>query len=72
MLTLLEKGHPTASRIRGKDSIVKALRRLLLRTHRFGRGRARSAADIRWCALVLDGLTSTLSAAERDARPDAH
>jgi hypothetical protein len=64
MLTRAEKGTPTASRIKGKASIVRRLRALLIAAHRYGRGRARTAEDIQWSAVMLDALTAALAAAE--------
>jgi hypothetical protein len=60
MLTTAEKGIATASRIRGKDGIVKSLRRLLIRAHRYGTRRARTASDVMWSAKMIDSLTSAL------------
>jgi hypothetical protein len=71
MLSQEEKGRPVASRIKGKAALMKRARGLLLAVHRYGRGRARDVEDIRWAAVFLDGLTSTLSAAERDVSSDA-
>ena len=51
------------SRVKGRPAIVKSLRALLLRTHRFGRHRARTADDIRWAGALVAALTSALAAA---------
>jgi hypothetical protein len=49
--------------VKGRPAIVKSLRALLIRTHRFGRHRARTADDIRWAARLIDALTTALSCA---------
>jgi hypothetical protein len=64
VLTSTEKPFATSSRIQGRASIVKALRRLLLRTSRFARGRARTREDQRWAAVVCDRLLDVLAVAE--------
>jgi hypothetical protein len=64
VLTAAERPRSTASRIRGKGAIVRSLRGLLLRVHRFRRGRARTESDIRWAAAMLDGLAAVLAVAE--------
>jgi hypothetical protein len=66
MLTRAEKGTPTASRIRGRDSIVKSLCGLLIRVHRFGRHRARTAEDLMWAARTIDALYQALAVADTD------
>jgi hypothetical protein len=53
------------SRVKGKPALVKSMRALLIRTHRFANHRARSASDVLWAAAVIDALTATLQAAER-------
>jgi hypothetical protein len=65
MLTMAEKGTPTASRIRGRDSIVRSLRLLLIRVHRFGNRRARGAEDVAWAARMIDALTGALETGEK-------
>jgi hypothetical protein len=68
VLTTSERPRATASRIKGKPAMVRSLRGLLLRVHRYGRGRARTPADITWTARVLDALRETLAAAEAPER----
>ncbi len=51
---------PLHSRIKGRVSIERSLRALVLRCHRLGNGRALSDADKRWLARVLDKLTDAL------------
>ena len=65
MLTTAEKGTPIASRVKGKPALVKSLRSLLIRVHRYGRCRARRAEDLQWTAELLDALYAALSKAER-------
>lgn len=55
----------TPGRVKGKQALTKSLRRLLLRTHRFGRCRA-VGADLWWTARVIDALTTALDVAEGD------
>jgi hypothetical protein len=64
MLTGAEKPRATASRIKGKPAIVRSLRGLLLRVHRYGRGRARTPQDVTWAAHTLDALGDALAVAE--------
>jgi hypothetical protein len=64
MLTTMEKGHPTASRIKGKPAIVKSLRSLLIRTARYGNRRAQRAADFKWSCCLLDALQIALQVAQ--------
>ena len=58
---------PLRSRVTGRAQIVRRLRLLLVAVHRFGRGRARTRADQRWAALVIDGLTALLQEGTSDA-----
>ena len=64
MLTAAERPRCTASRIKGRPALVRSLRGLLLRVHRFGRGRARTPQDMQWAARVLDSLYAALATAE--------
>ena len=52
------------SRISGQAALVRRLRLLLLAAHRYGRGRARSPAEVRWAARLIDALTAALEGAE--------
>jgi hypothetical protein len=60
-------------RVKGRPALVRSLRALLLRVHRYGRHRARTADERRWAAVVLDHLTTTVQVADpgtlTDPRP---
>jgi hypothetical protein len=56
------------SRVQGRAALVRRLRGLLVATHRYGRGRARTRADIVWAARMIDGLTVLL---EQEGKADA-
>jgi hypothetical protein len=56
----------SARRVVGRPAIVRSLRGLLLRVHRFGRHRARSRADVMWSARLLDALTDAVATATAD------
>lgn len=43
-------------RIKGKPALIRSARGLLLRVHRYGRGRAATSADLRWAARAIDAL----------------
>lgn len=47
------------SRVKGRASLVRRLRDLLIAAHRFDRGRARTAEDRAFAARLIDGLTET-------------
>lgn len=64
MLTATERPRGVASRIKGRASITRRVRALLIATHRYGRLRAVRTSDYRWTAAVLDALSSTLEIAE--------
>ena len=49
------------TRIKGRAAIERSPRLLLIRVHRFGRGRARDRADVAWCARTIDALTALLT-----------
>lgn len=53
-------GREMTTRVRGRAALERSLRLLLIRTHRYGRHRARTAADRQWCARAIDGLTALL------------
>ena len=55
------------SRIKGRAQLVRRMRGLLVAVHRFGRGRACTPADLRWAAMVIDGLTALLHQGDSDA-----
>ena len=55
-------------RIKGKAALVRSARGLLLRTHRFARGRARTHTDVCWAARAIDALDAALRVMEQ---PDA-
>lgn len=66
MLTSTERPRGTASRIKGRPAIVRSLRGLLIRTHRFGHCRARSREDVLWAARTIDVLMLALRVATGD------
>jgi hypothetical protein len=49
------------SRVRGRAALTTSLQRILIRTHRFGRARARTQADFKWSAVVIDTLDELLA-----------
>ena len=62
------------SRIRGRISLLRRLRCLLIAAHRYGRHRAATPDDLVFSAHLIDGLTSTLQtvdpgAPKTEARP---
>jgi hypothetical protein len=57
--TLLPAALP--SRIRGRQSLTRRLRALLVSAVRFDRGRAQTPDDRRFSAALIDGLTATLA-----------
>lgn len=52
------------SRVKGKPALVRSLRGLLIRVHRFGRARATSDADRFWTARLIDALEAALEVAD--------
>jgi hypothetical protein len=58
-------GRRMVSRIKGRPSLERRLRGLLIAAHRFARARAVTAADRDFAIRLLDGLTSTLHHVER-------
>lgn len=57
------------TRVTGRPALLRRLRALLVAAHRFARHRATTAADRDWSIQVLDGLTSTLQAADPAGAP---
>jgi hypothetical protein len=58
------------SRIKGRASLIRRLRALLLASYRYGRHRAATHDDVLFSARLIDGLTATLDAvAPRDEAP---
>ena len=55
------------SRIKGRPSLLRRLRALLVAAHRYGRHRAVSRDDQRFAARLVDGLTVTLRAVDPEA-----
>ncbi len=51
---------PLHSRIKGRVSIERSLRALVLRCHRLGNGRQLSPANQRWLARLIDKLGEAL------------
>ena len=69
MLSAAERGHAVASRVKGRLSIERRIRALLISVHRYARHRARKGSDLRWSAVLIDSLTSALEvAASHDGR----
>ena len=64
MLTGTERPARIASRIRGKAALLKSLRGLLVRAHRYANHRTRTRADIEWAAVLIDALGVALTLAE--------
>lgn len=56
------------SRIKGRASLLRRLRALVIATDRFGRGRARSREDFDFAGRLRDGLTATLATVDPSAR----
>lgn len=52
------------SRIKGRASLVRRLRALLVASHRFGRHRAVTRDEVQFAAQLVDGLGATLAAVE--------
>jgi hypothetical protein len=48
-------------RVKGKATLCRSARSLVLRVHRYGLARARTPAEIRWTARALDALDLALS-----------
>ena len=55
------------SRIGGRQALERRLRAVVIATHRFANGRARSAKDVLWCARVIDTLSELLPTEPRAA-----
>jgi hypothetical protein len=53
-------GRDVRHRVKGRPALERSLRRLLIRVERFGRHRARTPEDMRWCARTIDALSSLL------------
>jgi len=64
MLSAAERGRAVASRIKGRTSITRRLRAVLIGVHRYARCRAQRGSDLRWAASVIDALTTTNQLAE--------
>jgi hypothetical protein len=52
------------SRVKGRPALVRSLRGLLIRVHRYGRCRAATSADQAWAAAVIDALFAALAVAD--------
>ena len=57
------------SRIKGRDSLLRRLRHLLVAAVRYDAARARTADDRAFAAALVDGLTSTLRAVDPAGAP---
>ena len=56
-------------RVKGRPALVRSLRSLLIRVHRFGKGRARTHEDVLWTARTVDVLSAALDVADPRPRP---
>lgn len=52
------------SRIKGRASLVRRLRALLIAAHRFGQHRAVTVSELAFAGRLVEGLNATLTAAE--------
>jgi hypothetical protein len=50
-------------RVKGKPALVRSLRGLIIRAHRYAQHRATTPADQVWAAALIDGLFAVLAAA---------
>ena len=57
------KGAGAGSRIAGRGSLLRALRRLIRRLDRFAQHRAATAEELAWAANLADGLNAAWTAA---------
>jgi hypothetical protein len=48
-------------RVKGRPALIRSARGLLLRVHRYGRGRARTHTEVVWSARAIDALDGALS-----------
>jgi hypothetical protein len=62
-------GAKPLTRVKGRPALIRSLRALLIRVHRFGRARAVSQPDRRWAAALIDALTAAVAEAEREGQP---
>ena len=53
-------GRNLHTRIKAKSAIERSLRSLLIRVHRFARGRATTPIERVWSAQVIDAVTALL------------
>ena len=60
MLQASERRRGVASRISGRDAITRSIAALVIRVGRFALYRARTDADRRWAAKMLDELDLVL------------
>jgi hypothetical protein len=54
------------SRVKGRQSLLRRLRALVVASHRFGTHRACTHEDRQFAALLFDGLKATLNSIDRD------
>ena len=62
-------GAAVQHRIKGRPALVRSLRSLLIRVHRFGKGRARTHEDVLWTARTVDVLSAALRTADPGSLP---
>lgn len=55
------------SRIRGRQSLLRRLRALIVASYRYGAHRAATHKDRQFAGRLFDGLKQALDAVERDA-----
>jgi hypothetical protein len=53
------------SRIKGRASLVRRLRALLIAAHRFGQHRAVTPSELAFAGCLVEGLMATLETVER-------
>lgn len=56
------------SRIKGRASLLRRLRALLIAAHRYGQHRAASRDDVAFAGALVEGLAATLAGAAPDHR----
>jgi hypothetical protein len=52
-------------RIKGPGPLIKSARSLVLRLHRYGRGRARTPGEVRWAARAIDAVDAAVRVMEQ-------
>lgn len=57
---MVSVGARPVHRVKGRAALLRRLRGLLIAVHRYGRARATTLDDQRWCARMIDQLTAAL------------